>query len=660
MFTVFVNLSPGLDVGRHLPLMNELQGSGRLLVMTSRLEDLRACAAELAGRISWAEDLGEKFNIIVYTEVGERNEAALASEHILRLQIEETLFAPLYERGRKAKQALILFGENFDRGRQYGAGKDYRLKVKQRFWEMFPVPTVDDTRDYLRELQGKYPEDQQEEFSKAFIRMLEEHKTGSSPLYSDSRFVQSTLQEMADSVRKDKWDEVDFQSELYNAVCNQWDSVRSPVTEDLPEYAYVRLRDSDPNALSRSTFSILLFVCLCASAEGFPLEEQKAADKELTPANRTIPEVDWDEVDGELEHRRNMLGWELSQLGMGRETFPQFNSAQVKRKNMDGYKPPKLTETVQKRIGLTVGQLQKAAGRMVAEIRAANRENEDKISVFVARLTDGFNRDKDRQMRELNYKSDSAVINTDTLTESFIRDRRIQADVSIIRKKRLSAVASDIEEALKLAEQRIDYCFECMKAGKSLGIALAAFLLLIGVPYLTIVRQLGETDLGWLYFVSTLAVAALAFGLGCLLFDFYCRQRILSELATLSEKFTQLQREKSKALEEYKTLLELDIPMSYCLELYEKEFRAYQGRKSKGELLITYHKNQLGKYLDYVTQLRGELGLSREEGTEFDPIGSEKQLKLDRDVYKNDAVYCVIPASRMETCFKGVEEGENK
>ena len=655
MFTVFINTDKNLDIGRHAPLIDDLRASGELLVLESPIEELRDCAKSLAGQITWDDRFGEEYNIIVFAEAEGRNENALASELFLTLCIEDNLFEPLYELGRKPKEAVILFGENFDRGWEYSTGQDSLLKVQQSFWELFPVPEQEKARSLLVEVQGRFERrpELENEFAKAFVQAITGHQSEKAHLLSDSEFVQSTLEEVALSVFREEAQSVDLPEELYHAVENQRENVRKAVTGEKPRCAYIRLLDSDVNAKSRSVYRILLFISLAAVKQSILLQDLTGKTGEHpSPANLTIPEVNWDEVAGELAESRRVLEQELRHLENREDPFPQFNRELIEGALLPlELKMPQLFLKVIPRIGMTVRQLRAAASRLIGDVRQKSRDNDSRINTYITRLTEQFNRDKDQLMGSLRYRDESANIETETLAGKFIQKEQEKADIRIVAKKRLSPPAVNMEAVLKLAERRLEYCFSCMKTGRLVPLTLLVFLLLFAVPYLIINREFREMPLGWLYFAATILILALAFCLGSLLFFLHCKRRILAELTSLSETFTRLQKEKEEILASFTELIRHDIPLSYCLELYRREFEQHRRRGELGATYVTFHKNQLRQYSQYVIRTLSELGFAGQTEESSVTERYESMLLLDRDQFQNDAVYRVIDKSRIEACL---------
>ncbi len=657
MFTVFINTQPKLNINRHAPLLDALRGAGKLLVLECTMRDLQGCAAQLADTISWDERYDEEYNLITYIEIEERNEEAIAKEHILQLQIEENLYTTLYELGRKPKNALILFGENFRRGREYSPGEGFEKRVRQAFWDMFPVPAPEKARELLKLTRTEYPELGEKEFEEVFIDALLRNQSGESPLVrngrgdngSIGRFTRNTLVELADTVRTADWQEVDFLDVLYIAVNNQREYGWKDMVGDESLCAYIRLLDSDVNAVSRSIWHVLLYVCLSAAQD--KLRTQNNDDQVTLPAKETVPGIEWTEVCKALSQSAYVLENEQRCLEGRQESFPRFISPELNSSTLYGAKLPELPHNLRLRVGMRAGKLQAAANGMMAEIREKTLESDRAIRSFVTRLTDNFNNDKDRLMGGLSYKNEVEQIGNENLAESFIDRERSEADVRIIRKRQLSAAAADIEEVLKLAKKRIDYCFSCMYAKRSLAAALAVFMALFAGPYLAVSRDIWDTDTGWLYFAATVLLAGLAFALGSLFFSLHCRRRIIAELTALSNAFARIQKEKAVLMEEYEKLIRQDIPKSYCLALYEKEFRAFLDRRKADTTYMTYHRNALRHYSKFVNDSLSELGLQSMAGYSSVSARYESRLVLHKDLRQNDSVYCMVPEDRLEKCF---------
>ena len=157
MHTFFVNTSDRIDVSHHEILFDNLRANNGMFNLHYSIDNLSDCVEEISKLITRNRDITEEYNIIVYVEVEEKNEAAFAKERVLYLRICEELFAGLYKRGRKAKQALILFGENFDRNAGYRPGKTFTTTVREKLWEVFPVPDISEAMQVLDALRVRFP-----------------------------------------------------------------------------------------------------------------------------------------------------------------------------------------------------------------------------------------------------------------------------------------------------------------------------------------------------------------------------------------------------------------------------------------------------------------------------------------------------------------------
>jgi|GEM_PF-2142547 len=670
MHTFFINTSERVNVSRHELLFDNLVSSNRIRSFNYKLDDLNACAEKISETITRDDSITEVYNIIVYVEISKRNEDALAAETVASLQIEETLFSRLYDLGRKPNQALILFGENFTRDAEYGRGNEYRKNVRSAIWSKFPLPELDETRKLLKKVRESFSEiteDNINEYKIAVRTVLTENYSGDSSLKSESDFVISTLYQVAESVRNDDLDKVDLLDELFIALTNQKENVQLPVTVEKVKYAHVRLEDSDFNVQNRTEYRILLYAFYCAISESIILCEAlpdvgEDVESGVTLGVDTIPEINWKVLSRELKDKKVILEKELEQIELSDDKFPMFNSALLSEENIISlsFDTPKLITDVKAHRGLTVAQLQSAVNSTLDEIEEKNRDNEKKVTNFITKVTDSFSSAKDTKMKNVRYKNEEEFIENDQLTEAFITKEIDKADSRIAAHKRLSMAATHIDEILEETRIRTDYYFECLKKGLLVYIIGVLFTLCFAIPYAIIQQSLFNEIHGWVFFVVSLAIVIVAYSIGYIAFRRIYKSRIIKELGILCDKFAATQVEKQKCLEEYARLIRSDIPLSFCLTLYQNEFKAFIKNKGKIPEYITYHTKLLDKYLRYIGNLLNELDIAN-LAKESEPIGEySSKIAIDRDKYQNNTVYSLFDESVVDSLFIKSDEGGNQ
>lgn len=670
MHTFFINTSEHVSISRHELLFDNLVSNNQIRTFDYKLDDLYACAEKISETITRDENITEIYNIIVYVEISERNEEALAAETVASLQIEETLFSKLYDLGRKPNQALILFGENFTRDAEYGHGNQYRKNVRSSIWNMFPLPNLDKTRKILKKIRSDFPKitkDNLDEYKHAVWKNLTEGCSEPSLLQSKNEFVIATLYEMAESIQNEDMDSVDLLNELFNALTNQKNHVRLQVTTEEVKYAYVRLEDSDFNVRNRTEYRILLYVLYCAISESIILCEAsydvgKDIESDITLGIDTIPKIKWDILSSELKDKKNILEKESEQIGFCEDEFPKFNSELLASANNVSLATdsPKLITVVKAHSGLTVTQLQDAVNDTLNEIDEKNRDNEKIVMNFITKVTDSFSVAKDAKMKNVKYKKDEEKIKNVQLTETFIAGEIDKADARIAAHNRLSMAATHVDEMLEDTRIRTDYYFECLKKGLLIYVIGVLFTLVFAIPYAIIQSSLFEVVHGWIFFVVSLVIVIAAYTLGYLLFRLIYKSRIIRELGALCDKFSTTQNEKQECLEEYVRLIRIDIPLSFCLTLYQNEFKAFIKRKALIPEYITYHTKLINNYIRYINNTLNELDISN-LSQEPDSLGDyTSKIVVEKDKFRNNTVYSLVDETRVSELFDMGDEGGNQ
>ncbi len=307
---------------------------------------------------------------------------------------------------------------------------------------------------------------------------------------------------------------------------------------------------------------------------------------------------------------------------------------------------------------MTALQLQDAVNSVLIEIEGKNLDNEKRVLNYTTKVTDCFNAAKDSKMLGSKYRNDEKYIENDQLTEAFIKKELDRADARIAAHKRLSMAATHIDEILEETRIRTEYYFDCLKKGSLIYIIGILFTLSFAVPYAIVQKQLFNVIHGWLFYSVSIALFLLSFSLGYVTFRRIFKSRIIKEIHMLCDKFASTQIEKQRCLEEYARLIRSDIPLSFCLTLYQNEFRTYLKRKKFIPEFITYHTKMLGKYIRYIDNVLNELaitGLSKEP----ELIGKySSKIVLDKDRFQNNTVYSLIDESIANSLFDMGDKGD--
>lgn len=661
MHTFFVNTSKNIDLARHERLFESLSARHILYTVDSALDTLSDTACEIADMITRYEVVGDEYNLIVYVEIEGRNEVALATEKATDLLVEEELFGRLYTLGRKPKEALILYGENFTRDSQYGRGRDYEARIRTALWDLFPLPAISEAENRLEELNQEGYHPSRREFEDAFFYAMT-HDQENKLLDAGSDLVKGVLLEVAESVRGEDVQEVDLADELYTAVYNQREHVRLPVTGSPVQYAHIRLQDSDFHARNRSEYNLLLYIYRMAALGELVLPQVMEGGDTLengaSLGAAEVPELDFDALATILKNRRFMFRQELAGLQPEGERFPRFREALLEEPVLlqVAENPPKLALKVKEHQGLTLAGLRSAVNATLEEARDKFHENQSRIQTFITLVTHRF-RDRKDAMNHIAVMEEETAIENEDLTRNFIENklRELGADMTRRRKDALAAV--DVESAIELCRSRTDYFFDVLRRGTRLYVAGVIALLAFMIPYAIVQPDLWQVFRGWVFYLLTLLAVAGAMTAGYALFYLIYKGKISREVGSLCDFFRESQALREQTMEDYLKALSRDIPRAYALEEYKRAFESYAARNRELPVAVSYHNKCLRGYLQYVENLIAELDVSR-LGSEPDQDEYRSLLVPGRDKYENDALYVVVDESDIDEVWKISEGGE--
>lgn len=668
MHTFFINTSDKINISRHSALFDSLMSKNIIKIFNYKLSDLNACAEEIAGIITRNDNISEIYNIIVYLEIQGRNEDALAAEKVASIQIEEVLFSRLYSLGRKPNEALILFGENFTRGAEYGYGLLYKNNVRNAIWNMFPISDIDSTRQIFKKIKQQYStvtENNLNDYKKAVWKEFTANCSENSILQSESNFVMSTLYEMAESIKNDDVDEINFSEELYVALTNQKEHVQISGSASTVKYAHVRITDSDFHARNRTEYRILMYVYFCAVDESLQTQEfaayrGKAAYSDDAIGFDTIPEINWEFLASELKYKKNILREEQSLIDCNSESFPMFNSELFQEKQIltISDEMPKLIVDMKTDKGMTVSKLKSSVDNTISNIEEKNRTNEQNILNYVAKITEQFNVSKDAQMSNIAYKDKGKNVESVQRNKEYIDGELDRVDSVIASRRRLSMSATHIDEILKETKTRTDYYFDCLKKGMLVYVMGVIFTLIFAVPYAIIQKSVFTVVHGWLFYIASLAVIIGAYTAGYIIFRQKYKSRIIKVLGILCDKFTVTQKEKKECLDNYVELIGRDIPLSFCLMRYKDEFNEFAERKKTIPEYGTYHAKHLEHYIRYIDNILNELDIAGMGKEPEAVLEYTSKLAIDKDVYRNNTVYSLVDVNTRNKIFESKERGE--
>ena len=646
---------------RYKEFFDSLMAGDRIRVYEANLDELNECAEKIAAEITHEDNLGEEYNIIVYIDFEERNEDALAKESVASLVIEENLFFRLYELGRRPRGAMILFGENFTRGAEYGNGTDAVNNIAAALWEIMPLPSLPKAREILKEKQEAYRQNLNagegilEQYKEKAIEELTENEEEGTLLKSEHPYVYETLRVFAETALKNEdLDSLDLYGTLLQDLENQRVHVQTQVTDDRVKYAHVRLKDSDFNAQSKSTIRIVLFVYACAAEETFRLiEDIDNGNENNVLGSDTIPEINWDFFASEMRERKQILEDELNEIEPIAEQFPAFDKASVAAGiNLNNSRTPELTVSVRVRNRMTMAKLEKAVNDTMEEIEEKSNENDDRIKKHITMLTAEFNKDKDTLMGNMKYKS-SETIENDQLTEDYLQREIDTTDGIIAAHSRLSGESGFVADLIVEARKKTSYCFDCVRRGWLVLWFGVLFTLLFAIPYALIEKSIFQTKRGRITYVVIIAGVIFVYFLAYMLFKHRFKRKILRVLNRLAESFSDTQKEKKQCLENYVQLIKKDIPIAFCLKRYKNEFDAYVCKKNVIPNYVTYHKRALEEYIQFVNNVIIDTDIKGKGTGSYSAMsgGIGSHIVLEKNKYENNSVYVFLSERNIDSYF---------
>ena len=659
MHTFFINTSNRVDTSCHALLFDNIIESNTIRIFNYKIEELSVCADEISEIISKNENIGEDYNVLVYVDIPERNEKALAAEKIIAFRIEETLFAGLYDNGRQANHAIVLFGENFDRDKEYGIMNSLMINIKANLWDMLMLPDADVASKLIEDKRASYTGDD-ESSKKAFAEAVwvELSKDQISDSYlSSSVLVKNVICEMGENLWSRDISTANLKDILYNCFENQEKNVHIQTTKNKVAFDHIRITDSDNNALSRSNYRVLLFAYYYAVS---PIDKKLLGNHDPMK-HSPIPEVNWDELARIMKERIQILESCPRRAEQTSFSFPEFN---ISIKNEDYLiklteETPKLTVEAKVKKGFTVKKLRRIVTDTISRIKKLDEDNGHEIDKYVSVVTESFNQGKDEMIRSVKYRSDQKNIKSDDLTQTYIGKELDEANAVIASHKKLSASAVHLENMIRTAKERIDYCFDCLGKGLVIYIFAMIFVLMVAVPYGVIQSDVLKTFVGRLFYFITLGSFGAIFTAAYWIFKHVYKKRIAKELKELCRRFSDAQNEKQQCINEYSKLIRHDIPLSFLLKLYLIEFEQYLEKKASSSEYMTYHKKMLKEYIRYIDNTMAELDIQLLGSVSEPNMEEEIQFDISKDKYVNPMVYTIIDRSCINECF--IEGGdENK
>ncbi|MBR6044443.1 MAG: hypothetical protein IKP47_02290 [Ruminococcus sp.] len=662
MYTIFINTAGSPDTTKHRRLWNELIEEKKLFVFNCGVKEFDSAADSISSLISRDPDISEVYNLIVYIKLTGRNEDAVAMERVMALYVEETLLHALYKRGRRANRVLLVFGEDFDRGREYSGGEHLKRRVYSKIWDSFPLPPVRDAAEIIARVRSKYADlsgekvyDYREEVWEA-VTVDEDCFLG-----KDSKLIKGSVMQMAESV-KNLTDirKADLEKELFNALCDQREGWQANIVSSGIESAHIRLTDSEVHTENRTELTLMLFVYRCAAAEDIILDrdpkEDHAGGDELSIGAASVGTLDFEYLSSCFKDKQAELTMIRNSISAADDpTFPKFNDGLKTEKHIIKLEeePPELKEKISISKAFSVRGLRKLVDSTLASIEEKDRENGERLNEYITNVTDKFNRDKDTSFKKTEYKNTEETTGNDELYLAKIRKLSDETAAELASKGRLSADASKLGDRLIRAKVRIDYLFECLRGRALVFVMLGIVLFCFAAPYAALRTSILDTTKGVVFYVVTLAGAAAVYMLGYFLFVHKFKKLITAEIKRLCDIFCELQKERVECLEAYNKLLSRDIPLSFLLRRYLDEYTGHIEHKKLRATQKTYHLRELDGYISYLDELL--------DGTDIRLLTPDRehygnnlpQLIIEQDVCKNNLIYSVIPREQIDSCFIG-------
>lgn len=640
MHTIFVNTSSNVDMAAHGPLFDDLISSNELIVFNYKLDALDACAEEIARLITRYDEITEEFNVIVYVEVDGTHEAAFAAETAVSIVVRGTLLAGLYKLGRKANNALIIFGENFKRGKRIISEDAYRRAL----WALFPLPEPGEALEIISKVNDNSPSfegknmDETEKYKDAVSEALISGNDDNALLKFNRGYVSGAVRQMAAIfAQRGTFDSESLLDCLDEAVMirEEDNGVEKSITTERPRYAHIRIHDSDFHASCRTEYRILLYIrkyvldsrdCDGKSkADGFENTERISSfgtNERTYIGEYEIPDIDCGSLSSTLKKKLGEFNETMRAIAASCEegTFPKY-TFDTKEHVIDlSIERPELSAKAKAHKGLKIAQLRRAVNATLKDIEEKSNNDKNAIKSFITKLLSAFNKERDALIEskrdDIMPGNSDETFENDDIAEAYIAQKIDEVDSRIADRERCLMPDARIDEVLKETEIRTDYYFDCLEKGKLIYIIGVAFVLLLAVPYAIIQHSLFATVHGWLFYGISLAVFAAAYSVGYLIFAMTIKSKIVKAIEALCDEFYLIQNEKEACLRQCISLIETDIPMSFLLNQYQNEFRAYKKKKEDDAVRSTYSLGILKKYIEYISSTLQNLDINRMKSTD--------------------------------------------
>ena len=588
-----------------------------MICLNRGIGELQACAADIIDLIDKDADITVAFNVIVYAGVKEREdrlEAAWVYERIALTAINENLASVLHSHGKTASHICVVFGELFDRGKQFLNSHVFLSETRALLWEQIGLPGAEAVHKMTDSVKARKPQSKGDALAwltEGFSALLKDSGNGAligreSYLF---RAVANTFAEvLANKVIRGH--ETDLYEILEGAFTAVSDEQKNRYAGKFGS-AQLRVDDSDAHKLNRCAYRLYLYVYLCAASE------------EVLPE---IPEIRWEAFARILAAKAAIMEKERGQIQKIHITFPSLNIDAIGGEEIKpqydsaGIYPideavPVFTADNEPQTSLSFGKLRAFRNAAIQQIREKDKENEDKLDRFVRQVTKRFNDDKAQvfaEKRGFYRNADKPIANVGQTVIDVTKWKK-ETDGFIAGQRDLHADGASFREQIEQTQARTDHYLESVKRGRLIWVAFAAVLLVFLIPYLALRHQDLTKPYGGLTLAMTAGVIALTFWASCAYFAFLYKKLVLKALKKLRDSFNIAQRQRGENAKTYKQRLTHHIPRSIVLRQYYDDLLEFE---KDGDLLARfylYHANRLRAFENYIGNLARNLDIKADE-----------------------------------------------
>ena len=644
MHTFFINTALGLYDIENAPqfLFRNLSRSNKLICFSRRIEDLRSCAYEINDLINKDSDITDEFNIIVFADIKGKAEQAWVQERILSAAVNENLASVLCEKGKKAGNIQLIFGEHFDRKNEFWEGEAAFLpETKKLLWEALGFPPLSEFAGLSEELSAQNPVSQ-ENICMQIKEILSRQRDAEQrvpPLNLGGGFsdmLADTFSEAAaEKIKKNIKPEItDILSDAFVFINEQRSRLFSvnPVSS-----VWLSFSQSDEFMLNRDIYRMYLYVYYCAVFE---------------TAGSKVPEVRWDEFASCLAERKDAFENENRHLQDIKISFPFLDIAALGGGDMQAadddsdiwrieYELPEFRTDFEVRPSVSRRRLKAEADTILSDVKTKNERIRDELEEFAVQITGNFNEGRSRDFAEKmrSFRKTDKMIKAVPLSKRTALKWKSESDSTAAGQEELISVNTNFAKKFAEIKKTVDRSFECIKGSRMTAVLFVLVMVLFAVPYYLIQRD----DLSHSYsdtmFLISAGAAAAVFAACIFLYVRKFKKLIVYNLKLLRDEFNEMQRSNELNAVKFKKRLTFYIPRSTALHSYYNDLINFEKQDIKLGQLYYYHSRSLNSFVRYAESLLRTLDIEH-LAKESQQQGSAARRVLNSETIRKDTASC--------------------